>query len=180
MLNRQLGFSLVELMIAVVILGILLAAAVPSYRSWLENSQIRTAAESVQNGLQLARAEAARGNTSVKFTLSGNDWSVDRLAMGAASGVFYTAAENIQSRSGNEGSKHAVITPTSNSVTFNGMGRTTADVTFEVKNPTGGACATNTSSNGMRCLNVVVAPGGTIRMCDPALNGSSNPQACTP
>jgi type IV fimbrial biogenesis protein FimT len=178
MANRQLGFSLVELMIAVVILGILLAAAVPTYRNWLENTQIRTAAESVQNGLQLARAEAARGNTSVSFTLTGNDWSVDRLAIGAASGVFYTAAENVQRKSGKEGSKHAVITPSSNPVTFNGMGRTTASVTITVKNPTGGACATNTNSSGMRCLSVVVEPGGKIRMCDPALNGSGNPQGC--
>lgn len=192
--SRQFGFSLVELMIAVVVMGILAAAALPSYQSWLENTQIRTAAESVQNGLQLARAEAARHNSSVSFTLTGNDWSIGLLAMGAASGVFYTPAATVQSRKGTEGSKHAVITATPATVTynatnftgvaFNGLGRMcstpASSVTFAVTNPTGGACATPLNSNGMRCLNVVVEPGGKIKMCDPELNGSGNPQACTP
>lgn len=192
--SKQSGFSLVELMIAVVIMGILLAAALPSYSSWLENTQIRTAAESIQNGLQLARAEAARRNASASFKLAGNNWSVDVLAMGAASGVFYTPASNVQVRSGTEGSRHATITVTPATVSyngtafagvaFNGLGRMCStplnNVTFTIQNPTGGSCATSSSSGGVHCLNVVVEPGGKIRMCDPVLNNSGNPQACVP
>lgn len=168
----------------IAILGILVGYGVPTYRSWLENSQIRTAAESVLNGLQLARAESARRNSSVSFALTGNNWSVDMLAMGAASGVFYTAASNVQARSGTEGTRHAVITATQNTLTFNGLGRVSptpaGNITFAVTNPTGGACATTANPTGMRCLNVVVEPGGKILMCDPALNGGGNPQACAP
>lgn len=170
-------------MIGIVIVGILLAAGVPTYRSWLENTQIRTAAESVMNGLQLARATAAQRNTSVSFTLTGNDWSVDLLAAGAASGAFYTAAANVQQRRGTEGTKHAVITSNQNVVTFNGVGRVTptpaSSVTFAVSNSTG-ACATVALPNNLRCLNVIVDAGGKIRMCDAVLNGTGNPQACTP
>lgn len=178
--NRQSGFTLTEMVITLAIVGVLLAAAIPSYRSWVNNTQIRTAAESVQNGLQLARAEAARRNTSVNFTLNGNSWSVDTKAVGVATDAFYTAVEAVQSKSGTEGTRNARITATSNLVTFNGMGRVTpaVNVIFTIDNPTGGVCATNTNSSGMRCLNVVVDPGGKIRMCDPALNGSGNPQGC--
>ncbi len=184
--SRQFGFSLVELMIGIVIVGILIASGVPVYNTWLENTQIRTAAESVQSGLQVARAEAARRNTSVSFTLTGNNWSVDVLAVGAASGVFYTPATTVQQRKGHEGTKHAVIATTQNPVTFNGVGRVTPtpanSITYSITNPApaGGACATPANPNGMRCLNVVVDPGGKIRMCDPALNGGGNPQACAP
>ena len=61
---RQRGLTLIELMIGVVITGILLAMGVPSFASWLQSSQIRTAAGSILDGLQLAHAEAIRRNTT--------------------------------------------------------------------------------------------------------------------
>jgi len=68
---RQQGFTLVELMIAVAVLGILLSVGVPSFKAWLLNTKIRTTAEAMQNGLQLARAEAVRRNERVRFVISG-------------------------------------------------------------------------------------------------------------
>jgi len=187
--RRQFGFTLIEIMIAIVIISMLLAVGVPSYQGWMRNSQVRTAAESVQNGLQLARAEAARLNTNVNFTLNGNDWSVDASGVPAAS-AFYTpetgaAMKNIQQRSGMEGTRNAVITASGvNTVTFNGVGRVTptpaAQVVFSVRDTAGSACATSSNPNGLRCLNIVVEPGGKVWMCDPALNASGNPQACVP
>ena len=63
------GFSLIEMMIAVVIVGLLLMAGVPAYTTWIQNLQIRTGAEAILNGMQLARAEAVRRNTNVRFVL---------------------------------------------------------------------------------------------------------------
>lgn len=193
-MGRQTGFSLIELVIAVVIMGILIAAALPSYRNWIENSQIRTAAESVLGGVQLARAEAARRNANVGFMLNGNDWTVKVLANGSASSVFYTPETVVQNRSASEGSRHAVITATPSTVSYNatnfsgvafsGLGRVSttpaSSVTFAITNPTGGSCATTSGGTGMRCLNIVVETGGRVRMCDPLLDGSGNPQACVP
>ena len=63
MLNSmQRGFTLVELMIGIAIVGLSLVMAAPSFSSWIQSTQIRTAAEAVQNGLQLARGEAVRRN----------------------------------------------------------------------------------------------------------------------
>lgn len=70
MLNAlQRGVTLVELLIGLTIVGVLLAMGAPSFSSWVQNTQIRTATEAVLNGLQLARAEAVRRNTLISFQL---------------------------------------------------------------------------------------------------------------
>lgn len=180
---QQSGFSLVELLIAITVMGILMAYGAPTYQSWMQNTQIRTAAESVQNGLQLARAEAARRNANVSFILNGNNWSVNVLALGVAGDAFYTPAATVQQKNGTEGTRNAVIAATQNPITFNGLGRITpapaSSVSISVTNTTG-PCATAAAPGNLRCLNVMVEPGGQIKMCDPMLNGSGNPQACTP
>lgn len=181
MLNRQSqrGVSLVEVMIALIVTGVLLGSGVPAYRSWIQNSQVRTAAESVQNGLQLARATATQNNTNVEFRVAANNWQVNILQTGAVDSVFYTAASAVQARSAVEGTKNATIT--TQTVNFDGHGRLNgnATVTYAIRS-TAGTCATTTNRNGIRCLNVQVAPGGKVRICDAMLNGTGNPQACTP
>jgi type IV fimbrial biogenesis protein FimT len=171
--RSQRGVTLIELMIGVVIMAILFGLALPSYKDWIQNTQIRTAAESIQNGLQLARAEAVSRNTPVSFTLAGNDWTVAVVA----------PALTIQSKTGAEGSTNAVIAvnPAVQTTTvFNGLGRVTpaAAVTFSVTNPVGGTCQPAVGG-AMRCLNVLVSNSGQIRMCDPALALASNPQGCS-
>ncbi|MCK9389927.1 MAG: GspH/FimT family pseudopilin, partial [Sulfuritalea sp.] len=70
--------SLVELAIGLLIVGTLLALAAPSYTGWIQNTKIRTTAEAILNGLQLARAEAVRRNTQIRFQLT------DTIAAGCA------------------------------------------------------------------------------------------------
>jgi type IV fimbrial biogenesis protein FimT len=68
--TNQRGFSLIELIIGVVIIGILTSMAIPAFGTWSQNTQIRNAADSIQNGLQQARVEAIRRNTPVRFQLT--------------------------------------------------------------------------------------------------------------
>uniref|UniRef100_E6QW19 Putative Type II secretory pathway, pseudopilin PulG n=1 Tax=mine drainage metagenome TaxID=410659 RepID=E6QW19_9ZZZZ len=176
-LIRQQGVTLIETLIAIVISGLLLAMGVSRYQSFIQNGQVRTAAESVLNGLQLARGTAASKNTQVSFTLNGNDWSVDVVA----NPVYGIAASNVQSRVGAE-TKMAVIAASQNPVIFDSSGRLTpvpaANITYTITNPTAGACAVAGANGGIRCMNVVVQAGGLIRMCDPALLLANNPQGC--
>ena len=65
----QRGFTIIEVMISLVVLGVLLALGAPGFVEWLQNQQIRAAAEATLNGLQVARAEAVRRNTPVRFQL---------------------------------------------------------------------------------------------------------------
>jgi len=172
----QVGVSLIELLIAILILGILSSVAAPAFTQWVQNSQIKNAAGSIQDGLQLARVESIRRNQIVQFELGGgSNWTVGcETENGNCPG-------EIQSRASSEGSSNVEVetNPPTTTVAFNGLGRVTPAATttlnFDVSNPTGGACVA--ASGPMRCLRVEVAPGGLIRMCDPSLP-SSDPKGC--
>jgi prepilin-type N-terminal cleavage/methylation domain-containing protein len=80
MLMRPLsrGFTMIELLIGIVVLAILLGMGAPSFMTWMQNAQIRNAADAVLNGMQLARTEAIRRNKPVQFALSSNSgWNVN-------------------------------------------------------------------------------------------------------
>ena len=159
------GVTLIELLIGLVIVGVLLALGVPSFSAWLQNVQVRNAAESIFNGLQLARANAVQRNKSVTFTMPGPDssWTVTIVAPSALEPA------TVQSRSGAEGTPNAVIATSDPTITFDGLGKTSlaAVATIRVVNPTGGACQTSPTAGTMRCLNVTVSVGGQVKMCDP-------------
>jgi len=61
------GFTIVEVMIALTVLGVLIAFGAPGFVEWLQNQQIRAAADATLNGLQAARTEAVRTNQPVRF-----------------------------------------------------------------------------------------------------------------
>lgn len=204
-LHPQRGFSLIELMVAIAVFAILLTLGMPSLTTWMQNSQIRTATDAIQNGLQIARGEAVRRNTTVRFQLT--DTADNACAIAAANtntvatwvvsldnpaGACATTAwdENtaappavriLQMRPSAEGTRNAVVLANQTSVIFNGLGRITpvpaATITIGVSNPTGGACATIATPAPMRCLRVEVSTGGQIRLCDPAF-AATDPQGC--
>ena len=62
MKTLQRGVTLIELAIVLAVVALLYSQAAPSFAVWIKSAQIRTAAESMQNGLQLARAEAISGH----------------------------------------------------------------------------------------------------------------------
>ena len=65
----QLGLNLIEVMISLAVLSILIGLGAPGFVEWLQNQQTRAAAEATLNGLQVARGEAVRRNTPVRFAL---------------------------------------------------------------------------------------------------------------
>jgi type IV fimbrial biogenesis protein FimT len=156
-LRPQRGFSLIELCIGLAVLAILISFAVPGMRTWLQNSQLRSTAESIQNGLQLARSEAVRRNVFVTFNLSGVGWTVN------AAGVTQPVQTGTTETAGK-----SQVAATQTAVQFSGVGRVTppADTTFDITNSSAGTCVA--AGGPVRCLRVTVSAGGQIRMCDPA------------
>jgi type II secretion system protein H len=59
------GFSLVELMVVVVIMGLALAASVPALREHTEDVNLTKGAREVEGSLKLARTRAVSSNTPV-------------------------------------------------------------------------------------------------------------------
>lgn len=191
------GMTLVELVIGIAIVGMLMVMGLPSFSGWLQNSQIRTAAESIQNGLQLARAEAVRRNATVRFDLTDAGGAV-AWSVGCVS-VTAICPYPIQSRSSAEGTTNARIgistaTPPSPvpatqygtalaagaglvaGVSFNSMGRVpAANVGTDITR----IDITNVAAAAARRLVVIVTSGGMIRLCDPAISITGNPQGCS-
>jgi len=164
--SRQLGFTLIELLVAVTIVAILTSIAFPSFQTWLINSQIRNAAESVSNGLQRARAEAVSHNTNIAFTLTtppNSSWSVSYVV------TPVSAVTVIDSRSSNEGSKAVTVTALAadlvtpaTTVTFNSFGSVVTTGAPPL------ARVDFSAPGGTRNLRVVIlSPGSNVRMCDP-------------
>lgn len=70
----QRGVTLVELMVAIAILGILLSLAAPSFSVVIENQRAKAAAADLYTSLVRARSEAIKRNTSMSLTPKGAGW----------------------------------------------------------------------------------------------------------
>jgi type IV fimbrial biogenesis protein FimT len=166
------GFTLIELMVTIVIVGVLASIALPSFSEFIKRGQVRTAAESVQNGLQLARGEAVRRNEKITFTLGASSGQTSWVVTDSS------GSEIQKSRASGEGS--AVVTAantpaTASSSTFNGYGRITdnSDASATLEQVLFAAAGTSLT------LKVeVTKPGGQVRLCDPAVTTVGDPRRC--
>jgi type IV fimbrial biogenesis protein FimT len=190
------GFTLIEVLIAVAILGILIALGLPAFTSWIQNLQIRNSAEAILNGLQLAKAQAVRSNLSTELVLTvanpvaanvgaaattnGTNWIVrtykqNGVYLNAGCPVPGPTCDFIQGRVGQEGSKNAVVASGAGSFVFTPLGRLLQPVSAVNINVN---VDSSVSYSGKRPMRVVVSPGGQILMCDPNRVDPTNPQFC--
>jgi len=174
------GFTIVEVLIALMVIGFIIMMAAPTFGEWLQSQQLRAGTDALLNGVQVARAEAIRRNMQVQITFGpGTGWTVNEI-----SGSPPAAGAVVQSRSAAEGSPNANLTATpagATTVTFTPLGGITTNVDgtatvtrLDIDNPSGGACQ---PTGPMRCLRVVISGGGTVKMCDPQVT-APDPRAC--
>lgn len=197
--HTQKGLSLIELVIGIAIVGLLMAMGIPSFLAWIQNTKVRSTAESIQDGLQLARAEAVRRNTLVRFQLmstadancalsnAGINWVVSRTDATGQCDIAPSDTVNpmtIQSHSGSEGAANITVSAVDPAgggaymIIFNGLGRvspnddgSTSITRVDITSPILAAADS-------RPLRVVVGIGGNIKMCDPSV-ASPDTRACS-
>jgi type IV fimbrial biogenesis protein FimT len=191
---RQRGVSMIEVMIGIAIVAILSAVGLPAFGTFLQNSKLRSTAESFYAGLQAARTEAVKRNSQVQFIMTTDEpgpstldttnlsptavnWMIRALDPTAVSGYAYVMSKSA-AEGGGSGLTVQVDGGAVSAVTFTAFGATTlgSAATLTFTNPTGGACAS--ASGPMRCLNVVVSIGGQIRMCDPKVTDANDTRKC--
>jgi type IV fimbrial biogenesis protein FimT len=189
MRHAQAGVSLVEILIAVALVGLLLMFGGPSAVTWVQNLQVRNAAESVLSGLKQARYEAIKRNTTVAFELTDPNstaWHVclyDIPTQGCTgTDIVSGSPEGSQNaRVGTElaFSDYATAISAGDTVpalvAFDPLGRVApaspANIArIDVRNPS--------MASGERRLSIRVETNGQARMCDPQLSLASNPQGC--
>lgn len=81
------GFSLVELLITLVLLGIVLAIAVPSYRGWVDNSNLKGAGRMISSDFYDTRARAMAENRAYTITYSPDPANTYRIQAAAANNL---------------------------------------------------------------------------------------------
>ena len=160
----QRGFTLVELMVTLALMGVTLAFAVPAFGQLSANYRVRAAGESLLSALHLARAEAVRRNAPVTFTLVGTraGWSVTD-----------GAGTVIRSRSDSDKATLAVAASNAaSSVTFlpTGLVATTGTRISQL--------SVTSSYVGTDSRRLDVMGGGLIRLCSPQVSAANDLRRC--
>lgn len=177
------GFTLIELMVALTLFSILMMMAVPAFNQWIRNSQIRSAAESLQSDLRFAQDRAGLLNRHVVFSMTnanpgpsitaaagGTNWTIQSVPIFVGDGVHpqYIKGSNIASG-------YPGITITGPTTLCFGS---SLQVVANALPGTGTPCTvtppiaylvsrTGAIAGQDRPLAVTVSISGEIRMCDP-------------
>ena len=77
------GFSLMEIMVVIAVIGIIAAIALPNFFSWLPNIRLKSSARDLYSNIQKAKLEATKRNVcvgmnfnTVAFPLTGGGYTV--------------------------------------------------------------------------------------------------------
>lgn len=201
--SRRRGFTLIEAMVVLTIVGVMLAYGIPAFSTWIANTRIRGTAESILSGLQYTKAEASSRNQQVRFqlvtdltaactrTTASPTWIVDLVDAAndsvegrcdlAASDVSPTAPSILVKKPGRDGSGNTQVEASNGvtSVVFNGLGRVTPvptdDIEYVITGPNGSSC--REQGGDETCLRILVSAGGQIRMCSDSYP-TGDPQRC--
>ncbi|MCB6183557.1 GspH/FimT family pseudopilin [Leeia sp. TBRC 13508] len=165
------GFSLIEMMVAVGIAGILLAIAIPNVTTWLSQARLATTSDQLVESLSLAKQEAIKRrstvsvcaattpNTATACSGTASDWSKGWIVLAGTTVLNrYTAPSNLTIST--DSNVNSGTTATFTTVTF---GATVGFLSAPTLAGTGTqvACLQMTMTGGMT-QRIEVIPSGRI------------------
>jgi type IV fimbrial biogenesis protein FimT len=164
--RRQGGFNMLELLIAIGILGVITAIAVPSFQSMSINSSLSTATNDLVSSLRHARSEAAKqglnvtvcsANADLTACSGASDWSTGWLIVDSAANVI-----RVREALDTDTATEMAVVGATGLIVFNRNGFTTSARTIKL-------CGRNDSAQ--RARGVIVSIDGRVRL---ATDSNSN------
>ncbi|MCE3000275.1 MAG: GspH/FimT family pseudopilin [Betaproteobacteria bacterium] len=193
---RNLGFTVIELVVTLALFGVLLALGIPAFTTFIQNTQIKNAADNVLNGLTIARAEAIHRNAPVRFQLVSNMTATCEISSTSASWIVSlddaagqceiapsetTAPRIIQKYAQQESSPRVTINATGGGmVIFTGLGRVSGAGTTQIDFAHANSVCEHVNAAGTsRCLRLLIGSGGGTKLCDPKVSSTTDPRHCS-
>jgi type IV fimbrial biogenesis protein FimT len=171
------GFTLIEVLVVLVLLGVVMLLAAPSFMSFQRNAELTSSANSFMAALSAARAEAMKRQLrTFVIPVTGTNWAsgwrvfVDTDSNVVAGSIAPGTGDTIVSEQGPLSSMVAITSTTfpvdgsTAYVMFNGNGSMTlVDKTFQ-----NGSIEL---SNGTESRRIIANPTGRMRVCKPSETG---------
>ncbi len=164
--ERQRGLTLIELMIAIVLLSIILAFAVPSFRTMLMNNRMVSHTHALIGALNLTRSEAVKRSATVTICRNSSNW--------LNGWTILTGSDCTLSGDEKELSRHAAfealqqVTSTASSLSYSRKGDLTSasTVLFTFCDERGGPHARAVQvNNAGQVKSFTTKPDGTALVC---------------
>ena len=169
---RQLGFTLIELVVTIAVLVAVSTIAIPAFQSSIGNAQIRTVTESIRNGLQQARAEAIKRNARVRFTLQADSaWQIGCVTVTVTCPALITQKKAVEGSSSN-----ISAIADNNTAVFGSFG--TRDPAIADALTVVNVTHSQVVSDQRKALRVMLNAGGNVKVCDPSVTAEGDTRAC--
>lgn len=150
--KKQIGFTLIELMVTIAVAAVLLTIAVPSFRTFVQSSRLSTQANSIVSALNTARSEAIKRDGTVDVVADSNGWS-NGWTVQLDDGTGNGGGTLLDTFSGLNGGTN-LTTNAGTSISFDALGQAGSAAQFEVS-------LSGTGNSGPRY--VCVSPSGDIQ-----------------